>query len=126
MAAVQSTIYPYLGEFHCNDKRKRALFITTAFQPLTSIFLSSLAWLITSMDWEWRWSENFAITPWRVFLLSTNIIHIITLILLFKLPQSPKFLLIKDRKEKALDVLRNMYTINTRQNPEVRGICDFI
>lgn len=36
---------------------------------------------------------------------------------MFWMPESPMFLLMKDRKEEALNVLRKMYSQNTRHSP---------
>lgn len=50
---------------------------------------------------------------------ASSMLHIISLIGIFILPESPKFLLSMDRKEEALQVLHKMYNVNTTGNGEV-------
>lgn len=46
--------------------------------------------------------------------------------LLFYLPESPKFLIMQGRKEEALDILRNIYFINTGQSKDLYSVKELL
>lgn len=119
IAGVQSSVYAYLAEFHSKDTRNWAIFLVTTFQPVGYIFLSLLGWIIIPNDWEWELFGNFILRPWRIVLLSTSVTHLITLILMYSLPQSPMFLMSINREEDALIALKIMYRMNTGLSQEV-------
>lgn len=80
--------------------------------------------LIVPMDWSWQiFSLNFR--PWRLFLICVSLINLWNGLVFSVLPESPKFLLAINEKEKALQVLRRVYAFNTRQPEQVKTNCIF-
>lgn len=121
VSGVQAATYSYIGEFHSNDTRTRALSFVSVFMPVCFIYLPLLAYFIIPMQWKIyiHTFTDFQISPWRLYLLCTSLLNGINLIRLYKLPESPIFLLSMNRKESAMIVLKQMYAVNTGNDPEV-------
>lgn len=73
--------------------------------------------LIMPMDWTWR-IIGVDFNPWRLTLVCTSLMNLFTGIVFAILPESPKFLLVMNRKQEALQVLRRIYVFNTGQSEE--------
>lgn len=58
-------------------------------------------------------TPNFTYNSWRIFLLLCALPSFIVAALLFYLPESPKFLIMKGRQDKALHILRGIFVMNT-------------
>lgn len=55
----------------------------------------------------------FKYNSWRIFLLLCAMPSFLVAVLLFYLPESPKFLIMQNRQDKALNILRNIFVTNT-------------
>lgn len=83
------------------------------------VFMFPLATIIIPMDW----SLNFYVLeykPWRLLLTCTSFVNLWNAIGFSFLPETPKFLITMNRKKEALNVLSNIYAINTGEPKEVR------
>ncbi|XP_075221741.1 synaptic vesicle glycoprotein 2B isoform X2 [Lycorma delicatula] len=105
-------IWSYFAEFQPKGKRGSMLSSMAAFWTLGNLFVASLAWLIIPSSIGF-YSSNFVFNSWRVFLLICSIPSFIVAVLLYFLPESPKFLLSQGKTEDALAVFRQIYNINT-------------
>lgn len=119
VSGIQAATYSYIGEFHSNETRTRTLSFVAMFMPACFIYLPSLAWIILPMQWRLPLSDFITIAPWRLYLLCSSLLNGFNLLFLLQQPESPKFLLSINRKEEALEVLRQMYAINQKLPPEV-------
>lgn len=119
VSGIQAATYSYIGEFHSNETRTRTLSFVAMFMPGCFIYLPSLAWLILPMQWRLQFSHFMTFAPWRLYLLCSSLLSGFNLLNLLQQPESPKFLLSINRKEDALEVLRQMYAINRKLPPEV-------
>lgn len=83
-----------------------------AFWTLGNLFVAGLAWLIipTNIGVD---QEHFKYNSWRIFLLICALPSFIVAALLFFLPESPKFLLSRGRTEEAIEIFKQIYSINT-------------
>lgn len=71
---------------------------------------------------EWTWSMFLLdFQPWRLYMICTALINLLNGIVICFLPESPKFLLATNQKEKALNVLQRIYAFNTGQSQNVNG-----
>lgn len=76
------------------------------------------AMLILPMDWTW-YIFNIEFKPWRLYLICNSFVNLFNGIVFIIMPESPKFLLTINQKEKALEILRRIYAFNTGQPQEV-------
>lgn len=120
VSGVQAATYSYIGEFHSNETRTKALSFVAMFMPACFVYLPILAWTIIPMDWELYVFDTIKISPWRIYLLFSSLLNGVNFICLWQLPESPKFLLSMNRKEETLNVLRKMYSINFHQDKQVK------
>ncbi|KAL1454336.1 hypothetical protein WDU94_010607 [Cyamophila willieti] len=109
-------IWSYFAEFQPKHKRGSMLSSMAAFWTLGNLFVASLAWLIIPQSIGIS-IPGFLFNSWRIFLAICSIPSIIVAFLLFLLPESPKFLLARDRPEEALAVFRHIYAVNSGKDP---------
>lgn len=119
VAGVQATTYSYIGEFHSNKTRTQAASFVAMFMPICFVYLPTIAYFVMPMQWEF-YLLDLKITPWRFYLLCSSLINGVNFICLSFLPESPKFLLSMNKKEETLTVLKQIYSINTGKDKEVR------
>ncbi|XP_045111770.1 synaptic vesicle glycoprotein 2B-like isoform X2 [Portunus trituberculatus] len=105
-------VWAYISEFQPPSKRGRALSIIASFWMVGNVLVAVFALVTIPYDIGFR-APGFVYNSWRVFLTVCALPALITAIAMLWLPESPMFLLIKDRKDEALDILRNMYALNT-------------
>lgn len=109
-------IWSYFAEFQPKRKRGSMLSSMAAFWTLGNLFVASLAWLIIPKSIGVS-VPGFLFNSWRIFLAICSIPSIIVAFLLFFLPESPKFLLARNRQEEALAVFRHIYAVNSGKDP---------
>ena len=80
---------------------------------------AGLAWLIIPHKWRWGLIDGWIeITSWRLFLALCAIPGICASCALYFFPESPRFLMAKQRPEDALDVFKKIYALNTGKDPD--------
>ena len=73
------------------------------------------------MEFEYEFFDKFFVyKPWRLYLQVTSCLALVGLVMIQFLPESPKFLLAHKRKDEALKVLQQMYTINNGNTTNVK------
>ena len=119
-AGAPSGGYSYISEFHTSTTAaKSAAFVSIALSGFVWALMSPLAILIVPMDWSF-YIFSLEYKPWRFFLTCTTFINLIAAVVFSFMPESPKFLVAKGRKEEALRVLSHVYAINTGEPKEVK------
>ncbi|XP_035783353.1 synaptic vesicle glycoprotein 2A-like isoform X1 [Anopheles albimanus] len=111
-----ATSYAYLAEFHNETSRARVISWAAMFMAIGLIFLPVLAWAIIPLEERLSLSLfGYRYPMWRLYLLicSVDLVFIVGGLLL--LPESAKFLLIKDRQQEVLHILAKIYHYNQRQ-----------
>lgn len=109
-----ATVYAYLGEFHTEKTRSRAIMGAAFIFGVGAMIMPALAWLVINQEWRID-IPLLAITykPWRLFMVVCGIPGFVCGLCLFKIPESPKFLLSQGKDEMALEILKNMFKWNT-------------
>ncbi|XP_044257208.1 synaptic vesicle glycoprotein 2B-like [Tribolium madens] len=110
-------IWSYFAEFQPKSKRGSMLSFMAAFWTLGNLFVAGLAWLVIPTGIGFYY-ESFTYNSWRIFLLICAIPSLIVAILLFFLPESPKFLLSRGRCEEAIVIFKHIYSTNTGREKE--------
>lgn len=87
--------------------------------PACFVYLPLLAWAIIPMQWEFYLFDHMKISPWRIYLLFSSLLNGLNFIFLYRMPESPKFLLSMNRKAETINVLRNMYSVNMNCDKQV-------
>ncbi|XP_066995287.2 synaptic vesicle glycoprotein 2B [Anabrus simplex] len=112
-----SVVYAYLGEFHSEKTRTRAMVWVCVYIALGMGIQPGIAWLIIPQKWslDLPW---YTFHSWRVFAMVCGLPSLLTAILLvIFMPESPKFLLAAGREHEAMDVLRHVYAMNSGKEP---------
>ncbi|KAI8122857.1 Synaptic vesicle glycoprotein 2B [Lucilia cuprina] len=117
ISAGSATIFAYLGEFHSQKKRNKAIMYASFISSFSAIFLPILAWLFINQDWQFDIQFlQISFKPWRLYIIVCGILELVCYVILSFLPESPKFLLSLNKSEEVLDILKNMHRKNTKRN----------
>lgn len=112
MGGSGPVIWSYFAEFQPKAKRGSMLSFMAAFWTLGNLFVAGLAWIIIPSNIGFT-GPSFVYNSWRIFLLICAVPSFIVAVLLFFLPESPKFLLTRGRVDEAMEIFKSIYAINT-------------
>ncbi|XP_047348212.1 synaptic vesicle glycoprotein 2B-like isoform X3 [Vespa velutina] len=109
-----AALMSYLAEVHDENHRSRTYMWLGVFFSLGNISLPCIAWLIIPQKWNWSLLNGLIeIKSWRVFLAICSFPAFLACIAIFFFPESPRFLLLKGRREEALAIFQKIYSVNT-------------
>lgn len=100
-------MYAYLGEFHSNVHRGRALMGSAFIFGVLCLLLPLIAWAIINQEWSFDVPFiDIQYKPWRLFIIVCSIPGFITSIALIFLPESPKFVFnVLGDQSRAIEIL---------------------
>lgn len=114
LSAGSATIYAYLGEFHSDKTRNRAIMASGIISAVCALFFPFIAWAVINQTWSFEIPFlNIVYKPWRMFILVIGIFGFMSGLVMFFLPESPKYLHSMGNDEEVLEILRKIYSINT-------------
>uniref|UniRef100_A0A0A1XKB5 Synaptic vesicle glycoprotein 2B n=1 Tax=Zeugodacus cucurbitae TaxID=28588 RepID=A0A0A1XKB5_ZEUCU len=113
LSACSATIFAYVGEFHCQKDRSRAILGGGLISAVASIFFPVIAWIFINQEFEiYVPYINIVFKPWRSYFLACGVPGFICGLIMFFLPESPKYLLSAGNPEEAIEVLKRIHRIN--------------
>ncbi|XP_075972113.1 synaptic vesicle glycoprotein 2C-like isoform X2 [Anticarsia gemmatalis] len=117
MTGSSSIVYTYLGEFNSLRHRDKMVTFGSSFIGMGTIVLPCLAWLILPLEFAYP-IPFLSITyrSWRLLVVICASPFALGTILLLFAPETPKFLFATGRHEEALEVVKTIYTVNTRKS----------
>ncbi|XP_037936819.1 synaptic vesicle glycoprotein 2B-like [Teleopsis dalmanni] len=122
ISSGSATIYAYLGEFHCQKYRNRAILSAAMISATCAIFFPIYAWIFINQNWEFYVPLlEFKYKPWRLFMLICGLPGLACGVALCFLPESPKYLLTIGRTNEAVEVLKRIHRVNTKGNKKLHG-----
>jgi MFS transporter, VNT family, synaptic vesicle glycoprotein 2 len=86
------------------------------------VYLPALAWLVVPFRTHLEFDLAFIgmrFTVWRLFIVLCALMNVVTLVGIFKLPESGKFLLSKGEHNRAVEVLEEVHRRNKSEDPIV-------
>ncbi|TMW48986.1 hypothetical protein DOY81_005930 [Sarcophaga bullata] len=124
ISAGSATIFAYLGEFHCQKNRNKAILCGALISACSAVFFPIIAWIFINQEWELEIPFlSIIYKPWRLYFLVCGSSGLGLFLFLGHLPESPKYLLGVNRPEEALAVLRTMHSKNIRGNKSLKDDC---
>ncbi|XP_017889606.1 synaptic vesicle glycoprotein 2B-like isoform X2 [Ceratina calcarata] len=112
IGAPGSLVYSYLGEFHAERQRVKAVCYVGFFWTLSWLILPGLAWIIIPMPMSLQFN-GIVYNSWRLLLAIIVMPTLLVTLIAIKYPESPKFLVSQGKTEEALSILKKIYAINT-------------
>ncbi|XP_075998499.1 synaptic vesicle glycoprotein 2B [Genypterus blacodes] len=108
-------VYSYFSEFLQMSKRGEHLSWLCMFWMIGGIYASFTAWgIIPRYGWGFSMGTEFQFHSWRVFVLVAALPAMSSLIGLFFMPESPRFLLENAKHDEAWMILKKVHDINWR------------
>lgn len=109
ISGSSATIYAYLGEFHTNKQRSRAIMGSTIILGTACILMPLAAWAVINQDWEFYIPFiDIMYKPWRMYVVVCGIPGFLGALVLIFLPESPKFVLGQGNKTAAFEILQQI------------------
>lgn len=105
--------FPYLGEFQSTKYREKILCWMEVFWTIGIILLPLIAWLIIPLNINFKLFGIINFHSWNLFVAICAIPSILIAIWLFFFPESPKFLIEVGDADEALEILKDIYHMNT-------------
>lgn len=119
VSGSQASAFSYVSEFHTKQTVQRAASFTSSFISLVLVYLPLLAIIFIPMNWSFYISSTLEFTPWRLYMIVASGVNFVVFWIFCFVPESPRFLMQINEREKALDVLRLIYAFNTGNSKEV-------
>ncbi|XP_063991558.1 synaptic vesicle glycoprotein 2A-like isoform X2 [Diachasmimorpha longicaudata] len=115
IGAPGSLIYTYLGEFHSSKHRVKSICYVGFFWTLAWLILPGLAWIVIPLKINLQF-YGLTYNSWQLFLALMALPTLMMGLILIGYPESPKFLLARGQNREALEIVKNIYAINTGKN----------
>lgn len=120
ISGSSATIYAYLGEFHNNTQRSRAIMGSALIYGISCLFVPIIAWFVINQDWEFYVPLiDITYKPWRLYIIVCGIPGFLASVILLFLPESPKFVLGQGNELKAYEILQKMNRWNNGRKNEL-------
>lgn len=109
MSGSSATVYAYLGEFHNNQQRGRAIMGAALIFGICCIMLPVIAWLVINQEWAFYIPLiDVVYKPWKLFLIVSSLPSLVSYLAMIILPESPKFVLSQGKQQEAIEILEKM------------------
>ena len=107
-------IWSYFSEFQPTPIRGRMLSIIATFWMIGQLVFSGIGWALLPHTFiRFAVSSTYIFSVWRIFVALSTLLCFSAAIIVYFLPESPKFLLEKGRKKEALLIMARVYRLNT-------------
>ncbi|XP_070508560.1 synaptic vesicle glycoprotein 2B-like [Chironomus tepperi] len=113
ITGAMAICFPYLGEFQSTKYREKILCWMEVFWTIGIILLPLIAWLIIPLEINFKFLGIIDFHSWNLFVALCAIPSILIAIWLFFFPESPKFLIEIGDTDEALEILKDIYHMNT-------------
>ncbi|XP_067941635.1 synaptic vesicle glycoprotein 2C-like [Watersipora subatra] len=105
-------IFVYTVETLPAKNRGRMTGLLSCTFMVGQVLVAGMAWLIIPMDWSWNPSPGFTLNGWRIFLFVSAIPAFTSLLLFIIFPESPRYLIGRNRMTEAKKAIRYIYRWN--------------
>lgn len=86
-----------------------------------------LGWIVINMGFKTTIPFiNVVFKPWRLYLFSLGVPSLLCAIILFFLPESPKYIFSKGDEEGAIKILKSIYKMNTGEDGDKLNVSKII
>ncbi|KAM3956301.1 synaptic vesicle glycoprotein 2A [Aphomia sociella] len=119
MSGPSAVVYTFIGEFNSLQHRDKMVAFGSSFVGFGTVVLPAICWLILPLEFStYIQFLDIYYRPWRLLVVACAVPYMISSVLLLFTPESPKFLSASGQKEKVLDVMKSMYSINHREHKD--------
>ncbi|XP_055309491.1 synaptic vesicle glycoprotein 2B-like isoform X2 [Sitodiplosis mosellana] len=122
ISGSSATVFAYLGEFHNNEQRSRAIMGSAVIYGISCLLLPLIAWFVINQDWQFHVPLiDITYKPWRLFIIVCGIPGFLASMILLFMPESPKFVLGQGNEVEAYKVLQTMNRWNNGKKNKVES-----
>ncbi|XP_046387178.1 synaptic vesicle glycoprotein 2C-like isoform X3 [Ischnura elegans] len=119
ITAASTLVFAYMGEFLPSSKRDQMLCWLELFWSFGVVVLPALAWWVIPQTWSFvSAGGGFTFNSWRLFVAICGVPSILNACLLCTLPETPKFLMSKNKLDEAYVVFQKIHQYNKGKKTE--------
>ncbi|XP_055914727.1 synaptic vesicle glycoprotein 2B-like [Eupeodes corollae] len=119
ISAGSATIFAYLGEFHCDKTRNRAIMSAGFISAACALVFPFVAWAAINQTWSYEIPFlNIVYKPWRMYIMVIGLLGLVCGLIMCFLPESPKYLHSIGKEDQVLKILQRIHSINTGKSRE--------
>lgn len=109
ISGSSATIYAYLSEFHDTHNRSRAIMASALIFGILLPLLPIAAFAVINQSWEFYIPiVDIVYKPWRLYIMVCSLPGLLSSIVIFFLPESPKFVLGQGDQATAIAILERV------------------
>ncbi|XP_034098230.2 probable metabolite transport protein CsbC isoform X2 [Drosophila albomicans] len=108
-----AVLFTYLTEMHGPKYRPSVLMVVGMITSTSTLLLPMLAWDIFSRPWDFLLFGSLDVHSWQIFLFVCALPSLVSGLVLYFMPESPRFLMSQCRNKEALEILKMIYHVNT-------------
>lgn len=82
------------------------------------VYITGIAMVVIPSNIVLLSYSHFTLNAWRVFLLLMSIPSLISFILIYRYPESPRYLMLKGHMDQSREVLAQIYSENNKNTTE--------
>lgn len=112
VSGIQSSALIYLGEFHGDRTRARAVTFASMCMVLSLVWMALVALAILPLKFEWTILDAYVLRPWRLDMMICSLMLALSFFVCAFLPESAQFLLAIGRRDEAMRSLHFVYEMN--------------
>ncbi|XP_075225473.1 synaptic vesicle glycoprotein 2C-like [Lycorma delicatula] len=109
------SVYAYVGEFQPDRSRIRALMISSMVASFAYFSIPVYASLIIPGEWAINLYPGLVFKSWRLYYAVCSLPSLISALMIYFLPESPKFLVAKGEIAKAIKVFQRIHKVNKKE-----------
>ncbi|XP_067941446.1 synaptic vesicle glycoprotein 2C-like [Watersipora subatra] len=117
VGGTSSLVFVYTVETLPTTNRGRMTALLSCTFMVGQILVAGMAWLIIPEDLSWSSSPDFTFNSWRIFLLTSAIPAFTSFLFFMFFPESPRFLIRRNRMSEAKRSIRYIYKCNGHEQP---------
>lgn len=118
VGAPGSITFSYLAEFHAPEIRAKTVCYSGAFFTSAWLILPVAAYVVLPMNLNLIIDDIFKLNSWRLLFFLLVVPEILAAIWLLRLPESPKFALVRGDADSTVRILKRMYSVNYSKSEE--------
>lgn len=92
------------------------IIVTTIYHYIFYLFISVIGYVVIPQKWIIQVGDIFVYDSWRLYVFLCGLPSLIMGIVMIRMPESPRFLLLQGKLYQSRKVLELMFKVNTRKN----------
>lgn len=113
VGALGSISFTYIAEFHPPKSSSKSVCYAGIFFTSAWLLLPVISYLVLPLNISYRFKNVLVLNSWRLCLITLALPELTALLLILRLPESPKYYIAQGNPKLALQILTNIFVLNS-------------